>query len=46
MRIAIITAMEEEMAPFRSQSQITAKTQVGKVIIEEAIWSSSSSRCM
>lgn len=38
MRIAIITAMEEEMAPFRSQSQITARTQVGKVILEEAIY--------
>ncbi|EPY09166.1 5'-methylthioadenosine/S-adenosylhomocysteine nucleosidase [Paenibacillus alvei TS-15] len=38
MRIAIITAMEEEMAPFRSQSQITARTQVGKVIIEEAVY--------
>ncbi|GGH11510.1 5'-methylthioadenosine/adenosylhomocysteine nucleosidase [Paenibacillus segetis] len=38
MRIAIITAMEEEMAPFRSQSQIKVKTQVGKVIIEEVIY--------
>lgn len=38
MRIAIITAMEEEMAPFRSQSQITVKTQVGKVIIEEVMY--------
>jgi len=38
MRIAIITAMEEEMAPFRSQAHITSKTQVGKVIIEEATY--------
>ncbi|AZS13868.1 5'-methylthioadenosine/adenosylhomocysteine nucleosidase [Paenibacillus lutimineralis] len=38
MRIAIITAMEEEMAPFRSQALITSKTQVGKVIIEEATY--------
>ena len=38
MRIAIITAMEEEMAPFRNQSQITARSQVGKVIVEEAIY--------
>lgn len=38
MRIAIITAMEEEITPFRSQAQITARTQVGKVIIEEAVY--------
>ena len=38
MRIAIITAMEEEMAPFRSQALITSRTQVGKVILEEAIY--------
>jgi len=38
MRIAIITAMEEEMAPFRSQARITSKIQVGKVIIEEATY--------
>lgn len=38
MRIAIITAMEEEMAPFRSESLITKKTQVGKVVIEEVIY--------
>ena len=38
MRIAIITAMEEEMAPFRSESRITSRSQVGKVIVEEAIY--------
>src|SRR5438067_1730220 len=38
MRIAIITAMEEEMAPFRIESRITARSQVGKVIVEEAIY--------
>lgn len=38
MRIAIIAAMEEEITPFRSQAQITARTQVGKVIIEEAVY--------
>ncbi|SDN51964.1 5'-methylthioadenosine/S-adenosylhomocysteine nucleosidase [Bacillus sp. OK048] len=38
MRIAIITAMEEEMAPFRIESRITARLQVGKVIVEEAIY--------
>ncbi|MBE9914131.1 5'-methylthioadenosine/adenosylhomocysteine nucleosidase [Paenibacillus donghaensis] len=38
MRIAIITAMEEEMAPFRSESRIQARSQVGKVIVEEAIY--------
>jgi adenosylhomocysteine nucleosidase len=38
MRVAIITAMEEEMAPFRIESRITARSQVGKVIVEEAIY--------
>ncbi|WP_152393141.1 5'-methylthioadenosine/adenosylhomocysteine nucleosidase [Paenibacillus guangzhouensis] len=38
MKIAIITAMEEEMAPFRSESHITSRSQVGKVIVEEAIY--------
>ncbi|MFU1798119.1 5'-methylthioadenosine/adenosylhomocysteine nucleosidase [Paenibacillus azoreducens] len=38
MRIAIIAAMAEEMAPFRSESRIQARSQVGKVIVEEAIY--------
>ncbi|OWR29962.1 5'-methylthioadenosine/S-adenosylhomocysteine nucleosidase [Saccharibacillus sp. O23] len=38
MKIAVICAMEEEIAPLRERSSIGAREVTGKTIIEHAIW--------